>query len=97
MWINHKNLVLYGTERLKKDFIYMFPKAKITGYIVNEKKDLRCTENSICTFKQINKDILKHKFLILCLQKDKEIYLKLRLFVKRLERSITRNVYNYQL
>ena len=73
MNIKSRKVILYGTQRLKKDFMYMFPKTKIAGYIVDTKIELKNTENAICTFKQINKNILKFNLLILCMRRTPSI------------------------
>lgn len=73
MNIKRKRVLIYGTERLKKDFIYLFPKAKIYGEI----EDINTKNSNGYTLDNIDKKSLKGKIIVICKRKEFELIEKL--------------------
>lgn len=85
MNIKRKKIIVYGLGRLQQDFEYLFPKLKVCGYIVNDKK-IKEYNDKFCYYKKdIDKKIVRGKIIIVCERKNNRItkYLNKKGFVEK--------------
>lgn len=86
MKINHKRIIIYGTGRFSEDFVYLFPKVNICGYIVTNQKQKEYKGYKCYYENDVDKNLLKRKLLVICERKSKKIdqfLLKHNLYFKK--------------
>lgn len=73
MNINRKKIIIYGIGRFSEDFLYLFPKVNICGYIVSSRKQKEY-KGYKCYYKDdVDRRLLKHKLLVICERRNKKI------------------------
>lgn len=73
MNINRKKIIIYGIGRFSEDFLYLFPKVNICGYIVSNKKQKEYKGYKCYYEDNVDRSLLKHKLLVICERRSKKI------------------------
>ncbi len=70
MNIKNKEIIIYSVGRLQKDFEYIFDNLKVVGYIGDDKYLNEYQGKNYYTIKNIPKDYLNKRIVVICLRKE---------------------------